>query len=149
MQTLGSRVPAQIAVTNTLIVHRDSRATIDLAMAMKADSKLMKRLSLVTVISLPAAFLATFFSMTFFHIGGSDELPALEVSRWIRLYPLCAVPLTLFLVFQYGLDTKLQKLLQTALAQSRSYFSDRAGDSEAQADGGEGVTGSPWGPERK
>jgi hypothetical protein len=154
MQMLQERVASQIAVTNTLIAHRDSRATIELALAMKADSKLMKRLSLVTVIFLPATFLATFFSMIFFRIVGGDEHPALEVSQWIWLYPLCTMLLTLFLVCQYGLRVKLHKVLKKVLPQSRASVSDRASDSEAQvqhehqgdeADGGEVEKGSQEG----
>lgn len=133
MQMLQARVAAQIAVTNTLIAHRDSRANIELAKAMNADSKLMRGIAFVTMIFLPATFLATFFSMTFFHLGGSDGNPTFEVSKWIWLYPLCTVPLTLVLAFQYGLDVELRKFVQKTLDKLPPNFPRTASDSEAQA----------------
>lgn len=134
IQTLQGRVAAQINVTNTLIAHRDSRANIELATSMKEDARLMKGISTVTMIFLPATFLATFFSMTFFHIGGSDNSLTFEVSRWIWLYPLCTLPLTLALAYQYGLEEKLRSMLDKLGNRLRPVASEAASDSEAQVE---------------
>jgi CorA-like Mg2+ transporter protein len=134
IQTLQGRVAAQINVTNTLIAHRDSRANIELAISMKEDARLMKGISLVTMVFLPATFLATFFSMTFFHIGDSDNGLTFEVSRWIWLYPLCTVPLTLVLVYQYGLEEKLRDVLGKLMNRLRPIAPEAVEDPESQVE---------------
>jgi Mg2+ and Co2+ transporter CorA len=136
IQTLQGRITAQINVTNTLIAHRDSRANIELATSMQEDARLMRGISMVTMVFLPATFLATFFSMTFFHIGGTENSLTFEVSRWIWLYPLCTVPLTLVLAYQYGLEEKLRDWLTTVTTRFRqvAFDSEAASDPEAQVE---------------
>jgi hypothetical protein len=63
------RIDTQLAITNTLIARRDSKLNIEIAKSVKQDSELMKDIAAVTMILLPATFLATFFSMAFFHVG--------------------------------------------------------------------------------
>lgn len=111
MRGLKSRVDAQWRTINALIAQRDSQVNIDIAAATKADSELMRGIAFVTMVFLPATFMATFFSMVFFHAGSGDGVHFV-VSRWIWLYPLCTIPLTVFLALSYGPNKSLKTLLR-------------------------------------
>jgi hypothetical protein len=97
---LMRRIDAQLAITNTLIAHRDSKLNIEIAKAAKRDSELMKGIAAVTMIFLPATFLATFFSMAFFHVG-TDSQVRLVVDSQVWLYPAITVPLTAIVTAWY------------------------------------------------
>jgi hypothetical protein len=94
------RVDAQLAITNTLIAHRDSKLNIEIAKAAKRDSELMKAIAAVTMVFLPATFLATFFSMAFFHVG-TDSQVRLVVDSQVWLYPAITLPLTAIVTAWY------------------------------------------------
>jgi hypothetical protein len=101
-QTSGlmRRIDAQLAITNTIIAHRDSKLTIEIAKATKRDSELMKGIAAVTMIFLPATFLATFFSMVFFHVGTESQV-RLTVDSKIWLYPAITAPFTAIVTAWY------------------------------------------------
>ncbi|KAH0541471.1 hypothetical protein FGG08_004081 [Glutinoglossum americanum] len=113
MDELKLRVDAQWSIINSLIAQRDSRSSIDIAAATKADSELMRGITFTTMVFLPATFMATFFSMVFFHIGSKDHVH-LVISKWIWLYPVCMIPLTVILALNYGQFTWLKPLLQAS-----------------------------------
>jgi hypothetical protein len=82
---LKRRIDAQLAITNTLIAHRDSKLNIEIAKAVKRDSELMRGIAAVTMIFSPATFLATFFSMAFFHVGTDSQVRLVVDSQvWRR-----------------------------------------------------------------
>jgi CorA-like Mg2+ transporter protein len=113
MNVLQLRIDTQSNIINALIAQRDSRTNIDIAVATKAESELMRGIALTTMIFLPATFIATFFSMAFFHIGSEDHVQ-LIISKWVWLYPLCTIPLTVVLVLNYGQYTWLKPLFQAS-----------------------------------
>ena len=71
---------------------------MQMARDSRNDSVLVRRIAFVTIIFLPATFMATFFSMSFFHVSDGR----LTVSKWIWLYVVCTLPLTFFLGAAYG-----------------------------------------------
>jgi Mg2+ and Co2+ transporter CorA len=97
---LQARLSAQHDVTTTLMAQRDSQLTIDIAEATKRDSELMRGIAAVTMIFFPATFVATFFSMVFFHVGDEASV-RLMVDRQIWMYPVVTVPLTIFIAAWY------------------------------------------------
>ncbi|KAF2167223.1 hypothetical protein M409DRAFT_22651 [Zasmidium cellare ATCC 36951] len=66
IQHLRERVRIQLDATRSLIL---PRLNSEIASAMKKDSELMRGIAAVTMIFLPATFVATFFSMVFLHVG--------------------------------------------------------------------------------
>jgi hypothetical protein len=113
---LRGRVGTQLKLVNILIAQRDSRINLDIASAarrdnqinieiaaaMKMDSKMMRGIAAVTMVFLPATFMATFFSMVFFNVD-PDTTRQLRVSPWIWLYAVLTVSWTVFILFGYWL----------------------------------------------
>ncbi|MCJ1437377.1 hypothetical protein MMC27_006764 [Xylographa pallens] len=97
---LCARVAAQQDVTKTLIAQRDTQINMQIAKAAKRDSELMKGITVVTMVFLPATFMATFFSMVFWHVGAETEVQLL-VDGWIWLYPAVTLPLTVLILTWY------------------------------------------------
>ena len=111
---LGLRLQAQLDITRLLIAQRDTKLNIELAEAAKAsgeinveiaeatrrDSQLMRGIAAVTMIFLPATFVATFFSMVFFHVGNESSV-RLTIDRRIWLYPTVTLPLTALVTIWY------------------------------------------------
>ena len=100
INVLCARVAAQQDVTKTLIAQRDTQINIEIAKAAKRDSELMKGITVVTMVFLPATFMATFFSMVFWHVGTEKEVHLL-VDGWIWLYPAVTLPLTVIVLTWY------------------------------------------------
>jgi Mg2+ and Co2+ transporter CorA len=92
------RLDTQWEAVNALMAAHNNQLMIGMAQDSRSDSVLMRRIALVTIIFLPATFMATFFSMSFFHVADGN----LNVSRWIWLHAVCTVPLTLVLGLAYG-----------------------------------------------
>lgn len=78
---------------------------IYIADSARADNEVIRRISIISIIFLPATFLAAFFSMSFFDFHQADQGKGLQsvVSKWIWLYPACTVPLTIMFAVGYGL----------------------------------------------
>ncbi len=98
LNSLTRRLDTQWEVVTALIGAHNTKLTIEMARDSRTDSILMRRIAFVTIIFLPATFMATFFSMSFFHV----DKGVLSVSRWIWLYAVLTAPLTLFLGIAYG-----------------------------------------------
>ena len=96
---LHQRQMAQMDITRALIAARDMRVTIDTAAATARDSEVMRSIATVTMIFLPATFVATFFSMVFFQGAGAGNGFAVEKQIW--LYPVVSVPLTAIVGFLF------------------------------------------------
>ncbi|KAF2102628.1 hypothetical protein NA57DRAFT_71615 [Rhizodiscina lignyota] len=79
-----------------LIAQRDSQVMHNLGKAAQSDSSAMKVIAVVTMSFLPATFIATLFSMSFFSFSpGTAEQPAQwSVSQNFWLYWVFAVPIT-------------------------------------------------------
>ncbi|MCJ1402204.1 hypothetical protein MMC11_005424 [Xylographa trunciseda] len=115
---LCARVAAQQDVTKTLIAQRDTQINIEISKAAKRDSELMKGITVVTMVFLPATFMATFFSMVFWHVGTETEVQLL-VDRWIWLYPAVTLPLTvLILTWYWAFPWNRGQILQNNLPSS-------------------------------
>lgn len=98
--SLHRRTQSQWEMTNALIATHTNHLNIEMARDSRTDSELMRRISFVTIVFLPATFIATFFSMGFFIVD--DNGTALRVSRWIWLYFVCTMPLTALMGWQYA-----------------------------------------------
>ncbi|KAI0550436.1 hypothetical protein F4679DRAFT_542373 [Xylaria curta] len=72
-----------------------ARANIEIAAAAKTDSSQMKTIALVTMVFLPATFVASLFSMTFFDWNPPEGK---HISPEIWIYVIIAVGLTLLVV---------------------------------------------------
>lgn len=108
MADLKARLTSQGDIVNAILSNYSNELTIGMAKDSREDSVLMRRIALVTMIFLPATFLATFFSMVFFDVEGTT----LAVSKWVWLYFVCTVPVTFGLAWQYGLADKMIGLLK-------------------------------------
>jgi len=91
-------VQGQIQTIYTLISQRESRSQVELAKISRrlaeltqSDSTHMRVIAGVTLVFLPATFMATFFSTTFFDFRPSEKD---YVSKWIWLYCLLTICLT-------------------------------------------------------
>lgn len=98
LQGLIRRLDVQWDVVTALRADHNGRLTMEMARDSRNDSVLMRRIAFVTIIFLPATFMATFFSMSFFRVSDGR----LTVSSWIWLYAVCTVPLTLVLGIGYS-----------------------------------------------
>ncbi|KAK3072535.1 hypothetical protein LTR53_006634 [Teratosphaeriaceae sp. CCFEE 6253] len=88
IQVLIARLHAQISVTKTLMAQRDTQINLGIAGSARRDSELMRGITVVTMVFLPATFVATFFSMVFFNVGADDaEALRFLVDRRVWLYP--------------------------------------------------------------
>lgn len=111
--TTLERLTIQRAALYNIIAQKESKLNLEmagqqrrLAHASKRDSNSMKTLSLLGAIFLPATYLASVFSMTFFNFqnggggggqgGESSEGPVVAPTLWI--YFAITIPLTLLIV---------------------------------------------------
>ncbi|KIX94292.1 uncharacterized protein Z520_10002 [Fonsecaea multimorphosa CBS 102226] len=95
-QGLIDRLDTQWKIVSALMAQHNNSLNYQIATDSRVDTIVMRRISFVTIAFLPATFLATFFSMSFFHVT-SDDLVA---SPAIWIYVVCAVPLTLAIAWQ-------------------------------------------------
>ncbi|KAK3074887.1 hypothetical protein LTR53_002277 [Teratosphaeriaceae sp. CCFEE 6253] len=100
IQVLIARLHAQISVTQTLMAQRDTQIQLGIAGSARRDSELMRGITVVTMVFLPATFVATFFSMVFFHVGDERAIQ-FQVDRRVWLYPTVTLPLTVGIMLWY------------------------------------------------
>ena len=112
------RIDIQWKVADALIAQHNHTLNHAIAQDSRADSVFIRRISFVTLAFLPATFLATFFSMTFFRL----EKAKLTVSPQIWIYVVCAMPITLFVAWQFGSQGIVKRRLERIrlMLQSRS-----------------------------
>jgi hypothetical protein len=106
--TTLERLTIQRAALYNIIAQKESKLNLEmagqqrrLAHSSKRDSNSMKTLSLLGAIFLPATYLASVFSMTFFNFqngsgSGDNDGPVVAPSLWI--YFVITIPLTLLIV---------------------------------------------------
>jgi hypothetical protein len=122
----------QVQTMYSLISQRDNRTNIEsaeasrriaddsrkVALLTRKDSTDMRTISAVTLVFLPATFTATFFSTSFFNLQPTDGY---RVSRWIWLYWVITVLLTVAVLFFWLVFVRLQhrKTQETLRRESR------------------------------
>jgi Mg2+ and Co2+ transporter CorA len=78
--------------------HSQAEFTASIAIESKRDSTAMKAIAFLTTLFLPGAFVATFFSMTMFDWAPSNDSQSPKVSKYIWLYWVITIPLTLLVM---------------------------------------------------
>lgn len=111
IEDLKARITTQWDIVNAILSHYNNKLTVDMARDSRTDSVLMRRIAFVTIIFLPATFLATFFSMCFFEVNESGS--SMRVSRWIWLYVVCTMAFTVLLAWQYAPSRRIISKLFT------------------------------------
>ncbi|EOO04092.1 hypothetical protein UCRPA7_353 [Phaeoacremonium minimum UCRPA7] len=101
--TTLERLTIQRAALYNIIAQKESKLNLEmagaqrrLAHASKRDSNSMKTLSLLGAIFLPATYLASVFSMTFFNFSPDPGQPIVASSIWV--YFAITVPITIVIV---------------------------------------------------
>lgn len=95
-QNLIARIDAQWNVVNALIALHNDSLNFQIATDSRVDTIVMRRISYVTIAFLPATFLATFFSMSFFQVASGH----MTVIPTIWIYVVCVIPVTLIVAWQ-------------------------------------------------
>ncbi|KIW31365.1 hypothetical protein, variant 1 [Cladophialophora immunda] len=95
-KSLNERLSHEITLGFNLVVQRDTRATMEISSAARSDSASMKTIAVVTLAFLPATFVCTIFSMSFFTLNVDD---ATGEKHWMMsdrfwIYWVITVPLT-------------------------------------------------------
>lgn len=98
---LSWRIDTQWSVLVALLAKHDSDVNISMAQDARTDSLLMRKMAGVSVVFLPATFLATFFSMMFFHV---DDAGGVSMSQkiWMYFASTSAMSLLLGLYFRFS-----------------------------------------------
>ncbi|GAB1316538.1 hypothetical protein MFIFM68171_06748 [Madurella fahalii] len=89
IQSLPQRIDSQRTVLYSLIAQQDARLQYHLASESIKDSKAMKTLSIITILFLPGAFVATLFSTDMFEFGEG---------RGVQISFAIVVPLTVVIM---------------------------------------------------
>lgn len=113
---LSVRIDVQWSVQVALMAKHDTDVNLSMASDARTDSFLMRRMAAVSIVFLPATFLATFFSMMFFQVDGSGEL-SMNSNIWVYFAATSAMSLTIALYFRFGrrrrmLAVRLRRILQ-------------------------------------
>lgn len=112
MQRTNCLILTHVQLYN-IIAQKESKLNLEmaqhqrlLALASKRDNQSMKALSIVGAVFLPATYLASLFSMTFFNFqvggngggggGGDDDSPTVAPTLWI--YFAITIPLTILVL---------------------------------------------------
>ena len=121
---LIGRVDAQWNNVTTMVAQHNNELNLVMAKDTRRDSVLMRRIAAVTTVFLPATFMATFFSMIFFHSEGDRKLRA-DSTIWV--YFVCTTALSLIIVFMFEPRVMLRRVVNRL----SSFFGKKAtGDAE-------------------
>ncbi|KAK4185072.1 hypothetical protein QBC35DRAFT_504581 [Podospora australis] len=102
----GMALAAQLSWNQ--IGYQDTQANLKIASDTRRDSNQMRSIAFLTMIFLPATFLASLFSMTFFNWDASEGEHVVSPLLWI--YFALAVGITLIVVGCWYLFTRRRKL---------------------------------------
>lgn len=96
---VSQRCAALLAACYTLMARNDNWLNLEVAQASKRDSTDMRSIAVLTLVFLPATFVATFFSTGFydFHVA-DDEI----VSHWSWLFWVVSAVATLAVLLAWG-----------------------------------------------
>lgn len=100
-RNLRDRMELQWSVSVALMADHDTSVTIQMAKDARTDSLLMRRIAAVSIIFLPATFLATFLSMMFFRVDSDGKL-SMNSNIWMYFASTSAISLIIMLHFRYG-----------------------------------------------
>ncbi|PVI03793.1 hypothetical protein DM02DRAFT_695519 [Periconia macrospinosa] len=92
---LGKRAEVQVQTCHSLMAQRDNVLNQDTNKYTQMDSKDMRTIAAVTLGFLPATFMATLFSTSFFDFHTQDQV----LSSWIWIYWLLTAFLTVVVYF--------------------------------------------------
>lgn len=111
MNVLQQRVDVQLNILYSIVAQTDNQLSAKLAASAGRDSTSMKILALITVLFLPATFVATLFSMSMFE-WDSDEAgkagkTVLSPKFWI--YWMTTIPLTVATLIVVGFWWRYEK----------------------------------------
>ncbi|KAF5609026.1 Mg2+ transporter like zinc transport [Fusarium pseudoanthophilum] len=98
IESLPGKIESQRNVLYNLITQHDSYLQARLARESLRDSKAMKTLSILTILFLPGAFIATMFSTNMFDFKSKNQQ--------VRIYFAIVIPLTAFLMICWVLWLK-------------------------------------------
>jgi len=115
---LSWRIDTQWDVLVALSAKRDSDVNIAIAQDARTDSLLMRKMAGVSIVFLPATFLATFFSMMFFRV---DDAGGLNISQNIWVYFAFTSALSLLIGIYFRFSSCC-----TAFFHSRTFRSHRS-----------------------
>ncbi|OAP54279.1 hypothetical protein AYL99_11380 [Fonsecaea erecta] len=114
-KSLNDRLSNEINLGFNLVVQRDtqetvtiSRMTVDISSAARGDSASMKTISVVTLAFLPATFVCTIFSMSFFTLNVDDSTGEKHwlISEYFWIYWVITVPLTVLTLICWWLGQR-------------------------------------------
>ncbi|KAK5050088.1 hypothetical protein LTR84_004208 [Exophiala bonariae] len=106
---LSWRIDTQWSVLVALLAKHDSDVNISMAQDARTDSLLMRKMAGVSVVFLPATFLATFFSMMFFHV---DDVGGVSISHNIWMYFASTSAMSLLLGLYFRFSSKWKAFLE-------------------------------------
>ena len=101
------------------MLQHDTQINLKTSASMQRDSESMKTIAAVTMVFLPGTFVATFFSMGFFHFGSGDDLYLTVAPQW-WLYVAVTLPLTIAVLTFW----RFRGLLETAVARIKKNIRD-------------------------
>ena len=104
-EDLSWRIDTQWSVLVALLAKHDSDVTIAMAQDTRTDGLLMRKMAVVSIIFLPATFLATFFSMMFFQVDTSGAL-SMNRNIWVYFASTSGMSLLIGLYFRFGRHCK-------------------------------------------
>ncbi|KAK7408101.1 hypothetical protein QQX98_009756 [Neonectria punicea] len=100
----------ELDTTHAMMEYQQNKFDEDIRVAVQQrDSVSLRIIALVTLVFLPATFIATVFSMSIFnwHAGQPDDDPT-NVSSWIWLYFVLSIVLTLIIVLVWKALAKFE-----------------------------------------
>ena len=126
---IKNSVQGQVQTIYTLISQRESRSQMALAQTTRRlaeltqrDSTDMRIIAIVTLIFLPATFVSTFFSTTFFDFrpDNNDHAVTSHVSSWVWLYFVLATTLTTLILCMWCYISRHERLRTRATVRRHS-----------------------------
>ncbi|KAE9374143.1 hypothetical protein N431DRAFT_454945 [Stipitochalara longipes BDJ] len=97
IQSLPQRIESQRNVLSSLIAQRDNETQQELARAANNDSKAVKTISILTILFLPGAYVATLFTTNMFAFRDGEELWV----YWAIVVPLTFLVLTIWAIWMW------------------------------------------------
>ncbi|CZR68290.1 uncharacterized protein PAC_18189 [Phialocephala subalpina] len=97
IQSLPHRIESQRKVLSSLIAQRDNETQQELARAANNDSKAVKTISILTILFLPGAYVATLFTTNMFVFRDGEEIWV----YWAIVVPLTFLVLTIWAIWMW------------------------------------------------
>lgn len=78
IKTLKAQRNDEVNIEIAQATKHDSEINIQIADAVRRDSERMRQITFITMLFLPATFVATFFSIVFFHVENEQCVPSMQ-----------------------------------------------------------------------